>query len=181
LFGWVFSPRFWQNLPLEQVETTCWNYNTAVCRGDIGIEEYNSLLAKAFNVESFDWAHYYLSSIDPIAESRELLAWASENYKVGLLSNIMPGLIMQLMERDLIPTIDYDVIIDSSQARHIKPEAEIFKIAASEAKVSPEEILLIDDSRANLMSAAEQGWRTAWFDDFRPQESCDNVRQILEF
>lgn len=169
------------NLPLDQVETTCWNYNNAVCRGDIGIEEYNALLAKAFGVESFDWAHYYLNAIDPIQQSRDLLEWASQHYKIGLLSNIMPGLIMQMMERDLIPTVDYDVIIDSSQAGFIKPEPEIFEVATKEAKVPPGEILLIDDSRANLMAAAEKGWRTAWFDDFRPQESCDNVRQILEF
>ena len=54
------------NLPLEKVETACWHYNNAVCKGEISIDEYNTELANAFGVETFDWADYYLDSIDPI-------------------------------------------------------------------------------------------------------------------
>ncbi len=169
------------NLPLEKVETACWHYNNAVCKGEISIDEYNTELANAFGVETFDWADYYLDSIDPIPEARDLLVWASEHYKVGLLSNIMPGLIDHMLARDLLPNIDYDVIIDSSKVGYIKPEPEIFAVATEKADVQPSEILLIDDSRSNLMTAASEGWRTAWFDDFRPGDSCDNVKQILEF
>lgn len=169
------------NLPLEKVETACWHYNNAVCKGEISIDEYNTELANAFGVETFDWADYYLDSIDPIPEARDLLIWASEHYKVGLLSNIMPGLIDHMLARDLLPNIDYDVIIDSSKVGYIKPEPEIFAVATEKADVQPSEILLIDDSRSNLMTAASEGWRTAWFDDFRPGDSCDNVKQILEF
>lgn len=169
------------NLPLEKVETACWHYNNAVCKGEISIDEYNTELANAFGVETFDWADYYLDSIDPIPEARDLLIWASEHYKVGLLSNIMPGLIDHMLARDLLPNIDYDVIIDSSKVGYIKPEPEIFAVATEKADVQSSEILLIDDSRSNLMTAASEGWRTAWFDDFRPGDSCDNVKQILEF
>lgn len=169
------------NLPLEKVETACWHYNNAVCKGEISIDEYNTELANAFGVETFDWADYYLDSIDPIPEARDLLVWASEHYKVGLLSNIMPGLIDHMLARDLLPNIDYDVIIDSSKVGYIKPEPEIFAVATEKADVQSSEILLIDDSRSNLMTAASEGWRTAWFDDFRPGDSCDNVKQILEF
>lgn len=169
------------NLPLEKVETTCWHYNNAVCKGEISIEEYNAELAHAFGVENFDWAGYYLDSVDPIPEARELLTWSAQHYRVGLLSNIMPGLIDHMLARDLLPNIEYDVIVDSSQVGHIKPEPEIFAYASEKANVPASEILLIDDSRSNLMTAATEGWRTAWFDDFRPGDSCDNVKQILEF
>lgn len=169
------------NLPLDLVESAVWSHNNAVCRGDLSVEEFNSILAKSFGVQSFDWSEYYLSSIDPITETRELLAWTAEHYKVGLLSNIMPGLITEMTARDLIPVLDYDVIIDSSQVGHVKPEPEIFEIASKEADTPSSEILLIDDSRINLMNAAEHGWRTAWFDDSRPADSSTNVRKILEF
>ena len=169
------------NLPLDKVETTCWQFNEAVCKGEITLQEYNDELAKAFDVDEFDWSKYYLASVDPIPEAREMVAWASENYKIGLLSNIMPGLIDTMKKNDLIPDLPYDVIIDSSKVGAIKPEASIFEIAAKKAGVPPEEILLVDDSRANLTAASRQGWRVAWFDDYRPEESVERVRQALEY
>ena len=169
------------NIPLDKVETTCWSLNNAVCRGDITLEDYNSQLAKSFGVEEFDWSKYYLASVDPIPEARELVTWASQHYKIGLLSNIMPGLIDQMKKSDLIPNLDYDVIIASHEVGAIKPEEKIFQIASKKAGVSPEEILLVDDSRANLTSASAQGWRVAWFDDYRPEESVERVRQALEY
>ena len=169
------------DLPLDTVETACWHYNDAVCRGDISFEEYNQALAKAFGVESFDWASYYLSSVDPIPEAHELAAWASEHYRVGLLSNIMPGLIDEMLSRKLIPDLSYEAVIGSSDVKAIKPEQRIFEIATKKAGVPAEQILFVDDSRANLMAAEKFGWRVSWFDDFRPKESSDKVRQALEF
>lgn len=169
------------DLPLDLVETTCWHYNDAACRGDITIEEYNQALAESFGLETFDWADYYLAAVDPIPEARELVTWADEHYRIGLLSNIMPGLINEMISRDIIPRLNYEVIIDSSVVHAIKPEPEIFEIATKKAGVSEEQILLIDDSRANLMAAQKAGWRVSWFDDFRPLESSDRVRQALEF
>lgn len=168
-------------IPLDKVETTCWSLNEAVCRGDITLNDYNGALAEAFSVPSFDWSKYYLESVDPIPEARELLAWAGENYKIGLLSNIMPGLIDEMKKRDLIPDISYDVVVDSSAVGAIKPESKIFQIAQEKAGVPSDQILLVDDSRANLTSASAQGWRVSWFDDYRPQESVERVKQALEY
>jgi FMN phosphatase YigB (HAD superfamily)/DNA-binding XRE family transcriptional regulator len=169
------------DLPLDQVESTCWHYNDAVCRGDITLVQYNQALAKEFGVESFDWSSYYLSSVDPIMEAQELVTWAQQHYRIGLLSNIMPGLIQSMRDSGLIPNLPYDVIIDSSDVKAIKPEATIFEIATKKAGVKPEQILFIDDSRANLMAAEKLGWRVTWFDDFRPKESADRIYKSLEF
>jgi putative hydrolase of the HAD superfamily len=168
-------------LPLDVVETTCWHYNDAVCRGDITLEEYNAALAKDFGVKAFDWSEYYLNSVDPIKEAHEVLKWAHQNYRVGLLSNIMPGLVDAMRKQDIIPDLPYEVVVESCEVGAIKPEPAIFEHAAAQAKVKPEEILLIDDSRANLLNAERAGWRVCWFDDFRPKESADKVRQALEF
>lgn len=168
-------------LPLHFVETTCWNYNDAVCRGDITIDEYNQTLAQAFQVDSFDWASYYLNSVDPIPEARELAAWAAEHFRIGLITNIMPGLIDEMIKRDLLPNLNYDVIADSSIIKAIKPEPSLFEEAGKKADVPAEQILFVDDSRANLMAAQRFGWQVSWFDDFRPKESADHVREILEF
>lgn len=163
------------------VETTYWHYNDAVCRGDLTIEDFNQALAKQFRVPSIDWTTYYLEAIDGIEETHDLIKWASKHYKVGLLSNIMPGMVEVMRREGLIPDIEFDAIIDSSVVKTIKPETKIYEIAQAKTGCSPEEILFVDDSRANLMAAERQGWKVIWFDDYRPKESTERIKQTLSF
>lgn len=163
------------------VETTYWHYNDSVCRGDISLEDFNQRMRKKLKVNSFDWSTYYLDAIEPITETAEVLKYAEEHYKVGLLSNIMPELIKDLKQRGYVPDLAYDSVIDSSEVKAIKPEPRIFEIATEKASVPPESILLIDDSRANLMAAEQHGWRVLWFDDYRPADSVQRIKTALEF
>jgi putative hydrolase of the HAD superfamily len=121
-----------------------------------------------------------MTAVEPIHEMHQLITWASQNFKVGLLSNIMPGFIDKMIKTGLLPDINYDAIIDSSVVKAIKPETNIYKIAEKQAKVAPNEILFVDDSRTNLMAAENQGWRVLWFDDMSPAESVARVKSALE-
>jgi FMN phosphatase YigB (HAD superfamily)/DNA-binding XRE family transcriptional regulator len=165
---------------LDVIESFYWHYNDAVCRGDISMEEFNAMLAKRLHLDSVDWKQYYLDAVESITEMRELLDWASQNYHIGLLTNIMPGFIEALHTRGLLPEVHYDTIVDSSQVNAIKPEPEIYKIATERAGYKADEILFIDDSRVNLMAAEKIGWHVLWFDDYRPEESVARIRAALE-
>lgn len=165
--------------PADLVETTFWHYNDAVCRGEMDIDEFNRIMAEKLE-HMVDWKAYYMRAVASIPEMHELVSWASENYKVGLLSNIMPGFIKEMLENGLLPNVQYDAIIDSSEVGAIKPEPQIYQIAQERAGVPTEEILFIDDSRTNIMAASQLGWKVMWFDDFRPEESVSRARQALE-
>ncbi len=162
------------------IETAFWHYNDLACRGEMSVAEFNQALAKKLGVDALDWQKYYFEAIDPIPEMHELLKWASEHYHVGLLSNIMPGFIDMMRQKGLIPNIHYTAIIDSSEIGAIKPEKEIYESAQAKADCDPSEVLLVDDSRTNLMAAEHMGWHVLWFDDFRPAESAERVRSSLE-
>lgn len=164
----------------DVVESMFWHYNDAVCRGDMSLQELNALFAKRFGLPTLDWEKYYLEAVEPIAEMHELAAWACANYHVGLLTNIMPGFLAALKSRGLVPDLPYDAVIDSSKVGAIKPEKKIYEIATKRTGLKPEEILLIDDSRANLMAAEHYGWRVLWFDDYHPQEAAERVKKALE-
>lgn len=166
--------------PADMVETTFWHYNDAVCRGELSMDDFNHLFAEQLHMESLDWSEFYLDAIDPIDEMRDLVEWAAQHYKVGLLSNIMPGLIDDMFERKILPDVAYSSIIDSSKVGAIKPEPRIYEVAQEWAACEPTEILLIDDSRANLMAAERMGWHVLWFDDYRPEESVRHIRDALE-
>jgi FMN phosphatase YigB (HAD superfamily)/DNA-binding XRE family transcriptional regulator len=165
----------------EVIEDTFWHYNDAVCRGEMSLSDFNQVLGERVGKKNLDWTEYYLANIDPIDEMRECITWASEHYKVGLLSNIMPGFINKMIERQILPDLVYNCIVDSSVVGAIKPENRIYEYAAERSGVGNEDILLVDDSRTNLMAAEKLGWHVLWFDDFRPGESVQRVRSSLEF
>jgi FMN phosphatase YigB (HAD superfamily)/DNA-binding XRE family transcriptional regulator len=167
-------------VPADVVETTFWHYNDAVCRGDMDMETFNTAFAKALHVPEISWLDYYLDAIEPIEPMQEMARWIADHYHVGLLTNIMPGFVPAMKQRGLLPDVHFDVVIDSSEAKAIKPEAAIYTLAAQKAGCAPAEILLIDDSRANLMAAEKAGWHVLWFDDYRPEESVAHIRDALE-
>ncbi len=168
--------------PADLVETTFWHYNDAVCKGEMGMDEFNRLFGERIGMPGLSWLEYYLSAIDPIEEMQELLEWASEHYYVGLLSNIMPGFIDAMMERGMLPKVPYISIIDSSKTGAIKPEQQIYEAAQAFTNgCQPQEILLVDDARPNLMAAEKMGWKVLWFDDYRPEESVARIRNALQF
>lgn len=164
----------------DLIETTFWHYNDEVCRGEMTLEDFNQAMAKQLGLSELDWQHYYMDAVDPIDEMHELVQWASQYYDVGLLSNIMPGFIDVMLEKGLLPRIPYAAIIDSSKTRAIKPEPKIFEAAQHYTNCSPDEVLFVDDSRANIMAAEKFGWRVMWFDIYRPEESAARVRTTLE-
>ncbi len=163
----------------DVIETTFWHHNDAVCRGELSLDEFNRYMAETCKI-MVDWKQYYMRAVEAIPQMHELVHWAAENYKVGLLSNIMPGFIPEMIASGLIPDIPYDAIIDSSEVGAIKPEQRIFEIAQERAGVDSEEILLIDDSRPNVMAAGQMGWKVMWFDSYRDDESIARVRSSLE-
>lgn len=168
------------NVSPEVIEETFWHYNDAVCRGEMSMVDFNHALAERIHWQSVDWMHYYLDAVDPITEVHECARWVAEQgFRFGLMSNIMPGFIDAMMQRGLLPTLPYTTIIDSSVVRSIKPETAIYEVAGQKSETRAEDILLVDDSRTNLMAAERLGWHVLWFDDFRPTESVERIKLTL--
>ncbi len=166
--------------PADVIETTFWHHNDAVCRGEMSIADFNRALAERLKVPQLDWQAHYLAAVDPIPDMHELVRWAIEHYRVGLLSNTMPGFIEIMRGQGLIPDVAYDAIVDSSQVGSIKPEQRIYEAAQTAAVCPPEEILLVDDTRTNIVAAERLGWHVIWFDDYRPVELAKRIRTALE-
>jgi len=166
--------------PPDVVESVYWHHNDEVCRGTTSLSDFNAELAKKTGVSSVDWKDYYMEAVERVQEMYDVLTWAAEHYRVGLLTNTMPGFISTLRRAGSIPDVHYDAIIDSSEVGALKPEAKIYEIATERAGCRPEELMLIDDYRGNLIAASKLGWHVMWFDDARPQASAEAVRQALE-
>ena len=164
----------------DLVEMAFLHYNSEACKGELSMHDFNRLIARRLGISELDWPKYYLAAVEPMPGMDQVVKWASEHYGVGLLTNIMPGLLGQLRKRKVIPDIDYDVVIDSSEAGLIKPDPAIFELAQTKADLPPERILLIDDTRENVAQAESMHWHVLWFDYAQPQESVDQVKMALD-
>lgn len=167
--------------PADVVETVFWHYNDLVCRGEMDMDTFNRKLTNELRADRpINWTEYYMEAIEPIPAMHDLVKWAAKHYRVGLLTNIMPGFIDIMLEKGLLPNAGYEAIVDSSQVKAIKPEAEVYNAAIEKAHCPASEILLVDDSRVNLMAAEKQGWHVLWFDDYRPDESVERIKNSLQ-
>ncbi|MGH7193708.1 MAG: HAD-IA family hydrolase [Candidatus Saccharimonadales bacterium] len=164
----------------DVVESAYWHLNDDACRGVLSRDDFNAKLAERLGLKSVDWQKYYMEAIEPVQAMQELLEWTIKRYKAGLLTNIMPGFVSAMRRSGKLPDLRYDAIIDSSAVAAIKPETRIYEIAQEQAGCPPEEILLIDDARNNLMAAEKLGWHVMWFDDSLIEESVERVREALE-
>ena len=168
------------NLPVDVVETAYWRFNEDACRGTLSLSDFNGAMAERLRIPSLDWAKYYLDAIEVVEPMQELVRWAIERYEVGLLTNIMPGLLSAMKSRGLLPDVAYKAVIDSSEVGMVKPDQAIFALATDSSGVAPSEILLIDDTQANLQAAEQAGWHVLLFDDYRAEESVERARSALE-
>lgn len=87
-------------------------------------------------------------------------------YRVYLLSNTNPimwhGRIASEFAKDGHDAAYYfDGMLTSFEARAVKPDAAIFRLAESRFGIIPAETLFLDDSQRNLEAAAALGFKTA--------------------
>ena len=166
-------------VPFDKVETTFWHYNEPVNRGEMKIAEFNRAMGRHLGVKTIDWERHYMGSVQPIKEMWDCLAKVKKHYKIGLLTNTMPGFLEIMFKKALLPKLKFDAIIDSSAVNAVKPEEKIYRAAEKAAGASGSSIFFIDDSRANLTAAEKLGWRVFWFDDYIPSESIARIEGTL--
>lgn len=163
----------------ETVETIFWKYSDDVNRGVKSVDELNTALAERLGM-MVDWNKYYLEAIQATPLMTDFVHWVAENYEIGILTNTMPHLLQPMLELGFLPPEHYDAIVESCEVHALKPEHRMYEIAADCAGVTPQEILLIDDDRPNLVAAGKEGWHTMKFHPFQPEESIEAIRAALQ-
>ena len=103
----------------------------------------------------------------------------SEKYKIGIITNNYQGTFEQMLSKGHVPKISYTTVIQSHKLGLLKPESKIFHHALKKARVSPKELLLIDDSTQNVEKAKLLGWNTILFDEGNLVESIVEINKIL--
>lgn len=98
--------------------------------------------------------------------------------KVGLLTNMYPRMFDSIVNKKLLPDVDWDLIIDSSKVLLRKPDSEMFKLAEEKCGFSGNEVLFIDNSQKNIDAAKNFNWVTFLYDS---QNSSLSSKELLKF
>lgn len=167
--------------PLELVETLFWRYDASACRAEMTVGEIDAIFARELGLKGFHWLDHYLKSAEPSPGVDELLEWAAEHYKIGLLTNNWLGFTEEMIAKKLIPGLEYTVIAESAKLECAKPEPKIYRLAQELANYDASEILLVDDNPAYLRGADQAGWQIMRFNGFEPEKSITRVKKHLEF
>ncbi len=100
-------------------------------------------------------------------------------FKVGLLTNMYPHMLDEISKAELLPPIDWDVVIDSSVVKARKPSEEIYRIAETKAECLPPQIMLIDNLQENLDTAQSRGWQTFLYNSADYEQSNRELANLL--
>ena len=95
-----------------------------------------------------------------------------QDCQVGLLTNMYPKMLPTMIEKELMPPVIWDVIIDSSIVYCWKPDLAIFKLAEQKANAKKKNILFIDNKIANINAAKNFGWQTFLYNPSDHDKSC---------
>ncbi|MFX0094858.1 MAG: HAD family hydrolase, partial [Candidatus Hodarchaeota archaeon] len=87
----------------------------------------------------------------------------TQNYRIGLISNALPGL--QLLLEALEVTSLFDIIVNSSEVKLAKPDPRIYKLALEKLSLQAEECLFIDDQPINVQAAQKLGFHALHYVD----------------
>lgn len=157
-------------------------YSDEICLSR-DVEVYVPLLRKelALNIpQDYSMIQDFVTRYDPNPSIWPVIKQIHQTTKIGLLTNMYPGLLDGIYGRgDLILSDDWDVTVDSSVVGAQKPDPKIFQIAQSLVDCPPGEILFVENQQRHLDAAKNLGWQTFLYDSSHSGRSSQDLAQFL--
>jgi FMN phosphatase YigB (HAD superfamily) len=156
-------------------------YEPQVCTG-LDIETLVPKLKEKFNLtlpENYSFMMDFVNRFEKNEFINAVLSKADEKYPIGLLTNIYPYMLNAIIEKGLMPSVNWEVLIDSSIVKLRKPQKEIFELATEKACVNKNEILFVENGQKHIDAAKKFGWQTFLYDSSNPQKSSEKLLKII--
>jgi FMN phosphatase YigB (HAD superfamily) len=162
------------------------SHEDEVCTGK-NVEILIPLIAKKFHVDipiDYSLLADFVNKLDRNESIWPVIYKIKQDCKVGLLTNIFPRMFSVMIEKEKIPSISWDMVIDSSIENCRKPSLDIFKIAERRINCKKENILFVDNTPENINVAKNFGWKTFLYDSTDWEKSsrklldCYNLLQM---
>lgn len=129
--------------------------------------------------KDFSMLEYFIKHFEQNTSIWPIIKEVQKNRGIGLLTNMYPRMLDAIRKQNLLPPVEWNVIIDSSVERVQKPDQKIFKLAQEKAGVKGEEVLFIDNTEINTDAAATYGWQTFLYDPTDHEVACRKLENML--
>jgi 2-haloacid dehalogenase len=125
---------------------------------------YETLVAEAARSTGLTDAHAMAlrdewQSLKPWEEAPAVLRKLAQNRKLGIVTNCSERLGRAAAAKLLVP---FDVLVTSERAGFYKPRPEPYRLALSELKLEPAEVLFVAGSGFDLIGTGKVGLDTYW-------------------
>lgn len=170
------------HIELSILRTYFDKYSDAITLGDMTSGQLWKVICQELSIEGgdrFDFLKAWASDYLAIPETADFAKLVANTYPVGIISDIYKGMFPLLLEKNIVPNLDYSHLVLSCDIHMRKPNREIYEYAQKLSGVNPEEILFIDDSSSSITMASELGWNTHQFDTANPSQSIIALNHIL--
>jgi len=153
--------------------------------GLITAEDFRSaishIVGRDVNTEECEYAWQGYAKEVPERNLKALIRLRKEGYRILLLSNTNPFMMSWVGSEKFdgkghAISYYFDRLYLSYQMKLMKPDAEIFRRLLDAEKISPSEVLFVDDGPGNVAAARELGMKT-----FCPDNGADWTEKIYEY
>ena len=127
--------------------------------------------AKSMMLEAITYQEEVVPTVKLIKQLKEA------GYRLIVLSNMSKEYIAYLRKMNVYSAFDDEVI--SCEVGLIKPEKEIYSLLIERYNLDPAQTVFIDDRKENVLAAAELGITPFHFDRKNPEQSCVQIRELL--
>lgn len=107
-----------------------------------------------------------------------IISEAKKKYQIGLLTNMYPRMFDAIIEKDILPPVEFDVIIDSSKVGAKKPNKAIYDICEERTGHKAGEVFFTDNSSKNLIVPREIGWQVFLY---HPENVVESNKQLQKY
>jgi len=155
---------------------------TKFCLGEKSAETFVETMKKEFDTKipkGYYFLDDFVNRFQPNQTLGKIIVSLKQKYHIGLLTNMYTGMLDRIQKRNLLPKVEWDVIIDSSKIGFVKPSREIFNYATEKAETAPERIFFVENDTKHIEGAKKCGWGTFLYDPANVEESNKDLLSVL--
>ena len=127
--------------------------------------------------------------LSPFAEVRDALKKLKQsNYKLAILSNGTPDLLIELVVSNQLKDI-FDDIFSVEEVGIFKPDSKVYDLPINKYNIEKKEVLFLSANTWDVSGAGNYGYNSVWlnrnnniFDklDFEPNQQISNLSELLD-
>lgn len=170
--------------PQTDVENAYLKHGSLAGRGKISIQQFWMNFREELNLlddsSINDYFMYWINTFSPITDTHSLIHELSQRYTLGIITNTELGVFEAVVNRGLVPDVDFSLVVKSCDVGFLKPEKEIYTFAQDNVNYEANQILFIDDKSENIEAAISLGWHGIVFDEKYAQRSVQKIKDYLK-